>query len=236
MLDPARTSSAAADTGTAAHFAISQFHKGETVSDALKQMNAEAPVTFPLADLQEAEKFVRSYTQDPRNGEGAVVAAELQVSFTLPPHRNDPTGAAIHVTGTCDQVRRNGGTLEVWDYKTGADDGVTMLHEFTMQLCGYTIGVRRMFSEPVTVGGIIRGRGYQTRGKAKDDPSPPGVFFHASVDDAQIEACMYRIRSIVAALRRGELLLGPGKYCNYCPHEGITVCEPEGRRLGLALL
>lgn len=235
MLEPEeRRSSPAADTGTASHHAISLYHKGLTPDAAIADMRTVASEKFPKADLDEAEKFVRNYTTDPRNPQGPETITEQFLNFTIPPHHQDPTGKAIHVQGTTDQIREAAnGMLEVWDYKTGKDDGVTILHDHMLQLAGYSRGVTLVTGRPVVDSGIIRGRGYQRKDRAKPETAPGGVFFHSCFSDLHIDVLLYRIRAVVAGIRRGEALYGPGAYCNHCPHEGVSVCIPKGLSLGL---
>lgn len=226
-----RTSGKAADTGSAAHFAIAAYHKGAGVDDSLKAM-IEATPEFPLADFKEATKFVHHYTKDPRNRQDICVEAEFRVEFQIPCHPTDPTGEPIHLTGTCDQVRYADSGYEVWDYKTGGDTGFEMLSHFVPQLAGYTTGVSFKYPN-VRVGGIIRGMGYRSRGVDKGEPSPDGVFFKAnmSLDDCAI--ILNRVRAIVAGIRRGEALYGPGVACEWCPYGSIGTCIPVGKAQGL---
>lgn len=231
---PERSSSPAADTGSMAHFAISLYHTGKGADDAVKEMKAAKSLHFPLADEDEAEKFFRSYARDPRNAPEAVENAELQIRFSLPPHPLDPTGEPIWFQGTTDQVRRaSEETVEVWDYKTGKDEGVVLLHEHLLQLAGYSRGVENTLGQRVVDSGIIRARGYHRRGVDPPEAQPHGVFFHSCLDSVQIDTLLFRVRAIVAGVRRGEPLFGPGPYCNHCPYEGTSVCIPKGISLGL---
>lgn len=232
LAETQRSSNAAADTGTAAHLGIAEYHRGKDTEAALATMRDRLG-EFPLADAEQAEKYLRAYTRDPRNTRDAVTDVEVPVAFTLPPHPADPTGAQIYLTGTLDQVRPCGSSvLEVWDYKTGQDDGWTMLHEFAVQLSGYSLGGRRHFHQHVVPGGIIRARGYFARGKSKE-ASPPGVFYEAGLSEDAIEVLMNKVRLCVANLRRGYLDITPGAYCAHCPHGGLGDCVNLGRGFGL---
>lgn len=236
LAQPDRTSNVYSDTGTAAHLAISHWHKGSEVDAALREMRSSV-ANFPHADLERAEVLASAYFKDSRNSKEAVVESEWLMTFELPPHPMDPTKRPITLQGTLDQLRREN-ALYVWDYKTGADDGATMLHDFAPQLAAYAYGAALAFNEPVYVGGIIRGRGYidgRTK-KPKADPEPDGVFFRAGMTPDDCAMLLYRLRWEVAGMRSGFALLGPGGLCNTCPHGGaVSACAPLGRGMGLKL-
>src|SRR5688572_30748388 len=70
------TSGPAADTGSALHHAIALWHKqGTEVKEAIRQMREALP-TFPLADLDDAERQFLHYCLDPRNRTAKIVACE----------------------------------------------------------------------------------------------------------------------------------------------------------------
>lgn len=232
---PDRTSGPAADTGTAAHYAIAEYHKGKTPDAAIASMRSSVSL-FPLADLDESQSFVERYFRDPRNTQEAVEPnnCEVPISFRLPPHPNDPTGKEIFFQGTSDQVRyASNGIAEVWDYKTGKDEGSVLVAEHLFQLAGYSRGTRDTLGLTIGDSGIIRARGYFRRDRAKPESEPPGVFFHSCLDHQQIEALLFRVRATVAAIRNGEAWFGPSAACNYCPYEGTSVCVPRAISLGL---
>ena len=233
--NPERTSGPAADTGTAAHFAISSYHKGMIPDAAIAAMRSSVSA-FPLADLDEAEEFARRYFRDPRNSQEAVdpEKCEVQIAFRLPPHPTDPTGKEIFFQGTSDQVRTaSNGIAEVWDYKTGKDEGSVLVAEHLFQLAGYSRGAQETLGVTIGDSGIIRARGYFRRDRATPESEPPGVFFHSCLDHQQIEALLWRVRATVAAIRRGEAWFGPSAACNHCPYEGTSVCVPRAISLGL---
>lgn len=224
----------AADTGTAAHLGIKLWHEGKALAALQEEVRSRAG-EFPRADLDEAEKFIRYYTEDPRNYPEAAYALEMTLDFTLPPHPYDPTKKRIYCTGHLDQVRKDNQGYAVWDYKTGRDPGDQMLNWHMPQLAAYAYGAKDMFPEPPRIGGIIRGRGYSSRGKTKPSLSPSGVFINAPCSDPDdCLTILINLRLAVAMIRRGEPIFGPGEACTkFCPLGGMGACLPESRRYGL---
>lgn len=226
----------AAHTGTGTHLGAHLWHEGKTLAQALKEVKSALPRDFPKADYKIIEKYLKAYTSDPRNAPEAVIQSEWKMTFSIPAHPLDPTKKVISLVGTCDQIRRTPRGYEIWDIKTGSDDGYTMLHEFTTQLCAYARGAQSGLDMPVYVGGIIRVRGYFNRERIKPENEPRGVFFNSPMDQDTCDLHLNRIRYIVAGIRRGEALFGAGKLCDNCPHGGVGMCGAEGRRLGLQVL
>lgn len=226
------SSGEAADTGTAVHAAVEHWHKSGDTRAALDSIRARLG-EFPLADLNEARLHFEPYTLDPRNAPSRVrlIANELPVQFNLAPSDRDPTGRPIVVTGTLDQIRQGpDGRLCLWDLKTGRRDGWAMLHDYALQLAAYCVGARAKLGKEVHPGGIIRSRGWRTRGC---DPTtePPGVFFHSVFGVEDLDALLDAVREAVASIRSGTLNVGPGEHCSYCPSGGLQSCLPKLRNL-----
>lgn len=223
MDDHPRSSSPAADTGSAAHHVVNLYHKGVRVDDAIADMRSSVSL-FPLADLDEAEELFRLYTRDPRNTPEACIQTETQIEFTLDPHPCDETEEQIYFKGTTDQIRGTKDSLEVWDYKTGKGEGLEILNEHMLQLAGYSKGVETLLKIPVHDSGIIRARGYNRRDGAKPEEAPTKVFYHSCMTREQRDVLLLRVAHIVAGIRSGLPLFGPGPYCYHCPYGGITQC------------
>lgn len=215
----------AADTGSAVHRAVEVWHKEKDVAGALAAVRAHLS-DFPQADLDEVRLHFTPYANDPRNAECDLVHNELPVKFRLPPHESDPTGSPIFVRGTLDQIRRERGQLFLWDVKTSQKDGWTLAHEHALQLAAYCRGASETLGVTVYPGGIIRTRGYRTRGAPPAETRPPGVFFGAPFATHQIDALLESVRLAVAQIRGGSVQLGPGEWCSYCPAMGLDSCLP----------
>lgn len=226
----------AADTGTAAHLGVKLWHEGEDF-ERIREVVRSSTGEFPKADLDEAEKFIRNYTKDPRNYPDSCVAVEMKLDFTLPPHPYDPTGKPIYCSGTADQVRKSNVGFQVWDYKTGVAQGSDMLNWFMPQLAAYTYGLRETFHDKPYIGGIIRARGYTIRGKNKAENSPDGVFFDAVPNEPDVcLSLLTGVRLAVALIRRGEPFFASGEVCKHCPFQSMGTCQSIGRRYGLVVL
>lgn len=221
-------SGAAADTGSATHAAVEHWHANGDLQEALDHVKRNLP-KFPRADLDEVRLHFTPYTKDPRNqpGRARLIANELKVQFTLDPSENDPTGLPIHVTGTLDQIRRGpDGRAYLWDLKTGSPTGYAMVHKHAFQLAAYCLGAAAAIGETVHPGGIIRSRGWRTRG-CDPTTAPGGVFFHATFAVEHIPFMLDRVRESVAAIRSGDLTVGPGDDCEWCPAGGLQGCVPQ---------
>lgn len=216
----------AADTGTAAHLAVAKFHGGASVEEALAAMNGAAR-DFPLADLHDAEISFTHYAADPRNQTAKVVAAELKIRLVIEPKFIE--GPPIVIEGTADQVRDEGGTLRVWDLKTGKTSAVEMLHGYALQVAAYTLGVAAAFpGRRVMPGGILRSYAYRTRGASL--PSPDGVFLESPFSFEDCDALLDGARLAVCMIREGLITVTPGAHCTYCPLGGIDLCLPHARK------
>jgi hypothetical protein len=226
----------AADTGSAAHLGVKLWHDGKPLHEIREAVRRSTDL-FPKADLDEAEKFVLNYSKDERNAPETVIASEMRLEFSLPPHPYDKTKLPIYCAGTCDQVRKDSSGYSVWDYKTGNPGGLEMLNWFMPQLAAYTYGCKDLFPEPPRIGGIIRARGYTLRGKNKAELQPNGVFFESGVSD--LDDCLLLLNGVrlaVALIRRGEAVFGPGESCVHCPLGGVGSCLPAARRYGLEVI
>lgn len=216
------TSGEAADSGSGTHHAVEHWHKHGDMQAALDDVRRNLH-KFPLADLDEVRLHFTPYTLDPRN-RVTLVANELPVKFTLSPADRDPTRQPIHVKGTLDQIRRGpDGRLLLWDLKTSKRDGMSLLNEHAFQLAAYCLGAAQELGEPVHPGGIIRSRGWRTRG-CDPTTAPSGVFWHAEFTLDQINVLLDTVRESVASIRSGEITTGPGDHCNYCPAGGLSSC------------
>lgn len=204
-----------ADTGTAAHLGISAWHTNrQDFADAVAKMRA-ASAAFPLADLDEAERITKRYTEDPRNRDAEVVAVETQVTLSLDP--KFVAGPPIVIRGTADQLRReDGGRLVVWDIKTGNREGLYFQNLYALQIAAYSVALG---AEP---GGYIRTKGYFTRGA--ELPAPHGVFVPADVGDP--DAVLDAVRWAVCCVREGYVVATPGLHCEYCQFAGVVRCVP----------
>jgi hypothetical protein len=216
---------AAADTGSAMHFAAQLWHtrlKGDArLAVAAMRMALER---YPFADLDSAEDQFRRYAADPRNLAAKVVLVEAAVRVEIPPAPGDPTGAPVIVMGTVDQVREEPGGLRALDIKTGGKyEGPDMLDEHCLQLAAYQLGATYLLGREVRAASIIRTKDYLKTDRMKR-PKPGPVFWEApwSLDDCR--ALMRSVAAAVAEVRRGLFRHAPGGHCRYCPAGGVAQC------------
>lgn len=215
-----RESSASADTGSATHAMINAFNNGKEIAEAIEFVRAAN--MFPATDYDEAKKLFEAYAKDTRNDPKSVVFSEVAVSFTLPAAKIDTTGKDIYITGTCDQIRTDGHSLSVWDYKTGkAHHGWDMLNVHALQLAAYTTGFSKTpgLKLPVVPGGIIRGQDY-----FKKNITDRVVFWHANFEFNDCKKLLDIIRYRVAEIRNKVVGFTPGSHCKYCPAKGLSNC------------
>lgn len=220
-------SSEAADTGSAVHHAINSWHKGMGVTESLDAMRLAAPLNFPLADVKEACRHFNAYTTDPRNSAKAVASSELKVDFAY---------KSMHFRGTLDQVRIDPYDNHcIWDVKTGQQQGYEMTVDYAAQLAGYTIAYADQApkSARVLVGGIIRTRGYFSRGVAKGEISPSSVFYPVNMTLEDCYVLLDQVVDVVRQVRKGNIRLSPGQPCTRCPAVNPETCIPAFRRLAL---
>jgi hypothetical protein len=206
-------SSKSADTGSAVHKAVSTWHDTLSVTASLAAMKGGVS-EYMQADLHDAELSFRPYAADPRNA--IKCETEKKVTLTLPAWPGDDCGP-IYVRGTLDQIRDG----RVWDVKTGkALTGWDMVHEHAMQLSAYTLAAGL---EP---GGFIRTYGYRVRGAGRPEDKPDGVFWESPWTQADCVSLLDAVRIAVAHIRAGDISLGPGSHCGYCPARGLDNCLP----------
>lgn len=224
------SSGPAADTGTAVHAAVEYWHTHREVAEpivaSMKEVAAKCRDLFPLADLDDAERQFRAYCADPRNQTAIIVKTEQKVSFTIPAHETDETKQEIVITGTLDQIRKEGGVYSVHDIKTSKRPGWDLLNDHAMQIAAYSIGATQLMGCDVQPGSLIRTRGYLVRGV---DPAkkPPGVFFYFPWTLRDAPLILDAIRITVANIRNGYVVVGPGQECNWCPAGGLQSCLPK---------
>ena len=211
-------SGAAADTGSAVHAAVAEWHGSNfDVERSLGEMRRRVG-EYPLADLHDAELSFRKYADDTAN-RVRCVAIERRVTFTLAPAEGD-TGL-IHVAGTLDQIREVGGVLSVWDVKTGKkQDGYEMVHAHALQLAAYAVGASQALGRDVQPGGVIRTYSYRQR-------TPAAAHWPAPFTLDQCDLLLDSLRVVVRELRRGNVWPGPGEHCGYCPAGGLDGCVPK---------
>jgi hypothetical protein len=231
VLEPdERSSGPAADTGSIVHAAVAAFHSesrpGLRAAAAIAEIQ-RAAVQFPFGDTHEAGLYLTPYLADPRNITADVVAVELAVELTLPPHALDPTGQPVVIHGTIDQIRREQGRTLICDLKTGRRSGWEMIHDHAYQIAAYTLAARACGYPDAEPGYLIRAYRYRERTATGD--SPEGVYWWLpfTADDCRI--LLDRVAIEVAHLRSGELNLGPGAHCTNCPLGGLATCIPAAR-------
>lgn len=220
-----------ADTGSLMHLAAAHWHKNGDIEGARRAMLA-AVDQFPKGNVLDAGKLFSAYAADPRNQSAQFELIEDKIEIELPPWPDDPTQEPIIVTGTLDQVRYNvaNGNLEVWDIKTSKKGGVVLVFDYAAQIAAYTFGAEQRLKKPVHPGGIIRVRGYVTKGT---DPAsrPDGIFFPAMISRSQVPQLLDAVRQKVSMIRQGIVMPTPGEYCSYCPSGGVHNCLPLQERI-----
>lgn len=240
MLATADEGGRPAQTGSLTHKAVEAFHrqKGPTEKKIEAAFGALASnaAAFPLADLDDARIFTRHYVADPRNQAAKILANERQVNLVLKPHPLDPTGQAVHIQGTLDQIRQHeDGRIHLYDLKTGMPSGAVMLGDHAYQIAAYTLAGRASGWPELQTGYLIRAAAYRTQGARL--PSPEGVFWKVPFDVRRCWLLMDSVRLTVALIRSGEVMVGPGVHCSYCPLGGLDGCLPVAEnRLGLTVV
>lgn len=218
-----------AQTGSAVHVGVAEFHRLQGQTLAIRKKGAWDAINatmhkFPLADPTEVRLFLTPYMDDPRNINVECYAIEQEVEFTLDPHPEDKTQELIYVNGTLDQLRISNDrrTAEVWDLKTGRKTGWELLHDHAIQLAAYTLGARQRFGTEVVPGGIIRNYGYRAR--SADSASPDDVFWPALFQVDDIPLILEPVQLAVANIRNGNAVFGTGPHCTYCEFGGLQGC------------
>lgn len=224
------TSGPAADTGSIVHAAVAAFHREKELSRKGSAAVAEiqrAALQFPLGDTHEAGLYLTPYITDPRNAAAEVIAIELPVQLTLPPHRLDPTGQPVVIHGTIDQIRRDHGRTLICDLKTGRRTGWEMIHDHSLQIAAYTLAARACGYPDAEPGYLIRA--YRYRERTATGISPEGVYWSLPFTAEDCRILLDRVVLELAHLRAGELNLGPGAHCTNCPLGGLASCLPAAK-------
>ena len=213
--------SPAADTGSAVHFAIQAWHTKPDERLAILTMRA-CIEKFPFADLEVAEQHFRGYIEDPRNQGLILCLCESNIVVELPPHPTDPTGAPVVYTGTLDQVRLTKYGMCLLDIKTGAPEGIDMLHTHCLQLAAYQYGASLKLGERVRHAGIIKTKDYLKKDRS-GAPKPGPVFYEAPWAWSDLPVILSSLTLLVAQVRAHQLHISPGEEaCKYCI--GIPNC------------
>lgn len=224
LFGPEDESGEAAATGSATHAAVAAWHQNGCDPAAAIRAMVERHGEFLLADLDEAAALFLLYSQDPRNIDARVVAVERKVHFSLPAAPEDPTGEAIFVTGTMDQVREEGGKLLVYDLKTSKKSGLDLLRAHMYQVAAYCIGASHLFGKPVHPGSLVCPRHYSR--SVSPASRPPGVFFPFPWTFEDAGLILWGVRRIVAAVRSREVWHNGGEHCRWCRARGPENCLP----------
>lgn len=209
-----------ADTGSAVHEAARLFHRGASVSEALRGMGANI-MRYKLANLAEATQMFVSYAADERNRTAKVLLVEHPVKFTIAPLPDDPTGAPIHVVGTLDQVREVNGVARLLDIKTSKRDPLEVMYGATFQIAAYCAGASVLLNRRVEPGPLILPRRYGA------DPSRSPVFYHYPWTYDDVEHILYGVRVAVANIRAGRVHHVPNSECKWCPLRSPDLCYPQ---------
>ena len=242
--------SVAADTGSVVGRVCELWHrKGEgptALEEALQQVltDPKGVPEHPRADMEEVRAHATGYTNDPRN-RGMVVPelCEQEVTLTLQPAPEDPTGQPLVIVGHIDQVRRvpnQPGVFKVWDLKNGKPGGLEMLYSYALQLAAYTLALNETLgsnsSGPTRKvflpGGIVRLRAYAP--KKRGEPKVPGEENALYEAPWTIDQCRDMVATAVqhlAWIRTGIIHLQPGVHCQWCPAGGPHLCPEKIRRL-----
>jgi hypothetical protein len=230
LLDDA--GSGAAEMGTLVHEIIANWHTNgnnkEAAVAAVGDWRSKFPLVAAAGRYDEALAHAEGYCADPRNQARPVLIEQL-VRIALPPHETDPTGQAVVLQGTLDQVRETPHGLKVFDVKTGRTEGVQMLDLYAYQIAAYCVMATELLGESVAPGALIRTAGYLH--KTADGPEPLGVMFPIPWNLDDCREMLDGVRLIVANIRRGEVNFGPGYHCaSTCPARGLQRCLPAWRK------
>lgn len=225
----------AAQTGTLIHKGVEAWARGGSEDAGLSAME-QAQRRFreleeEAGDLEQAQKWLRLYIEDPRNAPlgvepedgsiGKLVAVEKPGILRLDPAPFDPTGEPLVFTGTCDQIREWQGHRYIWDLKTsdmnkvGGPNGVVDYYMLQQVLYAYMNQAR--------VGGLILLRSYTARKEGSK-----GVFFQPSMHEDSIRHVLDGVRESIALLRMGQISPNPGLHCGQCYlANGIGECSQK---------
>jgi hypothetical protein len=251
-----------AQTGSVVHAGVAEFHRNSNESLSIRTQKgwdaiAKAMAEFPLAEKDEVRLFFQPYINDPRNIDAIIPlwfdgtpAVEKQIDFILPPHEIDKTQQPIHVQGTFDHIRMDILEPKLYDLKTGKKTGWEMIHDYLIQMCAYTYGIKYIAQhstflcdqnivnvlDRIKPGKIIRNYGYrQIKRDIYDNPnlSPDGVFWKIPYTINLIEDILENVRMHIGLYRNGYIQYGVGPHCTYCEHGGILGCTDKYEQLVL---
>ena len=237
----------AADTGTATGRGQELWHLGKTLKETLDALRGEQEGNFPKAKMDEVEKVVTRYCNDPRNLPHYVVERSLEQTVTL---EIPCSGGPYVAEGHMDQIRyaypdhrdRENMGFYLWDAKNGAAEGEAMLGDYAFQLAAYHLGADSTGEYPgLLVGGIIRTKGYLSRVKDKETnklrqgrPGEHKVFFHAGWTLEDSRAILADVARLIGQIRQGEITHTPGVHCRYCPLDHPSCTSQTARILNKA--
>lgn len=215
-----------AQTGSMLHAGVAAYHKAQEDREAagLAAMAASRS-TFSAADPADATRMYDKYIQDNENASAEVVWCEERVRLILPPDDSDPTGQAVHIAGTLDQVRRYpDGSMKVWDLKSSKLPAEEQLLDYVIQQSAYVLAARATLDPGINFGGLICSRNYFiARAKVHNAFS-----LSVGVDSATL--LIDAIRVVVANIRRGKTVFNPSvaicKYCDLKPYPNCNTLLP----------
>lgn len=230
IFDTEYESSEAADTGSACHVAVAEWHRRKDIKAAVEAMRDSAN-RYPQANLQEAAALFLLYQEDPRNKEAEIAVdakgellIERKITVRLPPAENDPTQKEIVIIGTMDQVRIGVDTRpKVWDLKTSKRPGWDLMNAHIYQLGAYALGASFELKKQVGLGGLICPRHYKNSPPAA---APSGVFWPYPNRFNDLEHIVRGIQNAVALIRGGQVMVSPSDQCKYCNGKGTEECLP----------
>jgi hypothetical protein len=223
LMQPDGESGEAADTGSAVHQAIHEFHKNTDAAAAIEAMTANIG-KYRRADLNDAAAMFLQYQADPRNRQAQIEASEESIEIRLAPAPEDKTQKEIVIVGRLDQIRRIDTGLRLYDAKSSKKKGWILVQQHMYQMATYSVGATIKFKEPVRPGALIRTRSYEGREGASQ---PPGVFWNYNLTLQQCYVLMDHLRHIIASVRNGKPLPSPhDDWCEWCPASSIDTCMP----------
>lgn len=216
-------SSDAAQTGNLVHSAAAVYHRSlgdpedQRVKEALDALQA-ARDEFPQGDEEKATKIFISYSSDPKNQRAECVEVETHVDLVLAPAPDDPTGEPIVVSGTLDQIRKEGDRLTIHDIKTGSRlNPQETVQEYLIQQAAYLLAARQSLSLDIQRAVLIWTPAYE---KAKGQP-----FLPTGLTVKSAEVLMGSVVALVAQIRRGYPIFRPSpESCRYCPLKSYDNC------------
>jgi len=195
----------AAQTGTAMHKAVSDWHKHGKEEEAIASMKSLRD-QLPLADFREASQLFRWYAAAKENQKAKVVHCECLLQGTIAPD--------VYLEGTCDQIREVEGVWKIFDIKTSKLSGAFVRDWHTYQLAAYAYLASKCFHRLVLPGAVIMARALEK--------NPDRAFFAYQLTKADVAALMSIAAARVKAVRRGQIIIAPGDHCGYCI--GTTLC------------